>query len=72
MKTRKLIGALAILVWMIGYIAVAVVIGDRVSSEHWIWKAIYFPIAGVLWVFPLKPLLGWMHAKDPPAESPDI
>jgi hypothetical protein len=69
---RKLIGSFILLAWIIGYIAVATVIGDRVSSEHWIWKLLYFPVAGLAWILPVKPLLKWIHAKDHPAESPDV
>jgi hypothetical protein len=69
---RKPLGALIILVWIVAYVAVAAVIGDRIASEHWAWKVLYFPIAGLAWVLPLKPLLRWMHAKDAPRESPDV
>jgi len=69
---RKLIGSLVIVAWMVAYIAVAAVVGDRISSEHWVWKLLYFPIVGVAWVLPLKPLLRWIHARDAPRESPDI
>lgn len=69
---RKPIGATILLIWMIAYIAVAAVVGDRIAYEHWAWKLLYFPIAGLAWVLPLKPLLKWMHAKDAPHESPDV
>ena len=69
---RKPLGALIIVVWIVCYVAVAAVIGDRIASEHWFWKVLYFPIAGLAWVLPLKPLLRWMHAKDAPKESPDV
>lgn len=69
---RKIVGSLVILVWMVGYIAVAAVVGDRIAYEHWFWKVLYFPIAGLAWILPLKPLLKWMHAGDGPRESPDI
>lgn len=69
---RKLVGSLILLVWMIGYIAVAVVIGDRIAHEHWGWKLLYFPIAGLAWVLPLRPLVKWMHSRDRPRESPDV
>ena len=69
---RKPLGALIIVVWIVTYVAVAAVIGDRIASEHWFWKVLYFPIAGLAWILPLKPLLRWMHAKDAPKESPDV
>lgn len=69
---RKLVGSLILITWLIAYVAVAVVIGDRVSAEHWIWKALYFPVAGLAWVLPLKPLIRWIHSKDKPLDSPDV
>lgn len=69
---RKLIGSLVILAWLVAYIAVAAVIGDRIALEHWAWKVLYFPIVGIGWIFPLKPLMRWIHAKDGPRESPDV
>lgn len=69
---RKLIGSLSLLAWMIVYIGVAAVVGDRIAGEHWIWQAVYFPVAGVAWVIPLRPLLRWMHSQDTSRESPDV
>jgi hypothetical protein len=69
---RKPIGAIILLVWLIAYVAVAAVVGDRIAYEHWAWKLLYFPIAGLAWVLPVKPLLKWMHARDAPLEKPDV
>lgn len=69
---RKIVGSLIIVGWMVAYIAVAAVVGDRIALEHWAWKALYFPIVGIAWVLPLKPVLRWIHAKDAPRESPDV
>jgi hypothetical protein len=69
---RKIVGAIVLVVWLVGYVAVAALIGDRIAQEHWGWKVLYFPIAGLAWILPLKPLLRWMHAKDAPKESPDV
>jgi hypothetical protein len=72
-RVRKAIGATLMIVWVLLYIAVAGVVGDRVMYEkNWIWKLLYFPIVGIAWILPLKPLLKWMHAKDRPSESPDV
>ena len=69
---RKLIGSLVLVAWMVAYIAIAAVIGDRIAGEHWAWKVLYFPIAGIASVLPLRPLINWIHAKDAPRESPDV
>lgn len=69
---RKFLGAVVLVTWLVAYVAVAAVIGDRIAHEHWAWKVLYFPIAGLAWILPLKPLLRWVHAKDAPKESPDV
>lgn len=69
---RKFIGAATILIWVTAYIAVVAVIGDRVTQEPLWIQLIFFPVAGLAWVLPIKPLLKWMHAKDAPLESPDV
>lgn len=69
---RKLIGSLLIAAWLITYVAVAAVIGDRVLGGGWLGKLLFFPIAGIGWVVPVKPLIGWAHAKDGPKQSPDV
>jgi hypothetical protein len=69
---RKVIGSIALVAWIVGYVAVAALVGDRIATEHWAWKLLYFPVAGLAWILPLKPLLRWMHAKDAPLEKPDV
>lgn len=69
---RKFIGAFLIVAWLVAYVAVAAVVGDRVLKEPLVVQIIFFPIAGLAWVLPLRPLLRWMHAKDAPKESPDV
>lgn len=69
---RKLIGVLSILVFLSGYIVAAVVIGEKLSGQHWAISVIYYTVAGIAWALPLRPLLQWMHAKDEQLPSSDI
>jgi hypothetical protein len=69
---RKLVGSIALLAWIGFYVAVAALVGDRIANEHWAWKLLYFPVVGLAWVLPVRPLLRWMHARDAPKESPDV
>jgi hypothetical protein len=69
---RKPVGAIVLVLWLVVYVAVAALVGDRIAQEHWAWKVLYFPVAGLAWILPLKPLLRWMHARDAPKESPDV
>jgi hypothetical protein len=69
---RKLIGSAALVGWVVAYVAVAAVVGDRVAQEHWLVQLAFFPVAGLAWILPLKPLLRWMHAADPRGETPEV
>ena len=69
---RKLIGVLAILIFLSAYIVAAVFIGEKLSGQHWAISVVYYTVAGIAWAFPLKPLLQWMHAKDEQLPSSDL
>jgi hypothetical protein len=69
---RKIIGSLSLVVWVIAYVAVAGVLGDRIAKEAWYWQVLFFPVAGLAWILPLKPLLRWMHQHDAPLERTDV
>jgi len=69
---RKPAGIFAILaliaVWAAAVASLAGVVG------RWpIWlQSIFYIFAGIIWIFPLKPLLRWMetgrfHAQNPPS-----
>lgn len=70
---RRAIGLLAIGIFMFVYIILAASLGNLfLDKPLWI-KMTYFSIAGLVWVFPLKPLFIWMRAKPneiPAAEKP--
>ncbi len=56
---RKFIAMLAIVGFLVGYIALAATIGSMlVDAPRWV-QLIYFVIAGILWAFPLKPIMDW-------------
>lgn len=60
-RLRKLLGTLLLLVWMLVYTIACVF-----ASLHWVpdshlARLIFFPLAGIAWVFPLRPLFIWMR-----------
>jgi hypothetical protein len=58
-RTRKLIGGLAMLVFLVVYVALAIILVDFLP--HWGWlKGLYFVVVGIGWGIPLIPLLTWM------------
>jgi hypothetical protein len=58
-RLRKLIGGLAMLVFLGLYVAAAVTLVDRLPNWGWL-KGLYFIVVGIGWGIPLIPLLTWM------------
>ena len=58
---RKPAGMFAILA-IIGIWAVIVAsFADYVSDWHWSAQAVFYTVAGIIWIFPTRPLLSWME-----------
>jgi hypothetical protein len=64
-RTRKFIGAVALLAFLAFYalVAMAVAIVLQVNDSKWIELSFYF-IAGLLWVIPAGLLIRWMVRPD--------
>jgi hypothetical protein len=61
-RTRKAFGCFLLLAYLALYAALAATLGAYVWAHAPSWAGlIFYPIAGVVWVFPLKPLFGWMN-----------
>lgn len=65
LRTRKLVGAIALLVFLAIYalaaMMVAVVLQVNASK---VVELIYYPVAGLLWVLPAMWLVKWMQRPD--------
>ena len=57
--SRTPIATLAVLAVAVVWIATAAVLGDYVRPLHWAVQAIYYPVAGCGWVFPVWWLMLW-------------
>ncbi len=57
---RKLVGSVAILVFLAIYIGVAIVVAEIVPP-FWAAKLAYFLFVGTAWGAPLIPLISWMN-----------
>ena len=58
---RKFIVSVGLLVYLIAYIVVAVNIGTMIAdAPNWV-QLIYYVVAGIAWIAPLKPVFGWMN-----------
>jgi len=65
MRTRKLIGACALLVLVIVWALVAMALAQTLLvSASGIVAAAYYVLAGIGWVLPAMPLISWMSRPD--------
>jgi uncharacterized membrane protein len=69
MRTRKFVGALALIAFVLLYAFFAAAVGDvAMRNASWPAQAAYFLIAGLLWIFPAALIIWWMQrprASDP-------
>lgn len=67
MRTRKLVGAILLLLFLAAYallaMLVAVVLEVNGSKAA---ELIYYVVAGLLWVAPAGWLIKWMRSRTPP------
>lgn len=64
---RKPAGIFAILALIAGWAAIIVSLSATVGQWPILMQAIFYLVAGIIWILPLKPLLRWMetgHFKD--------
>jgi len=60
-RTRKLIGAIVLLLFLLIYaVAVASIGAGRVTEASPLLQLLYFVVAGLAWVLPAGLLLRWM------------
>lgn len=67
-QNRRMIGLLVVLLYIVLYLIVAGQIGNFFVNKPPIVNIAFFIVAGIIWIFPLKPLFNWMRAK--PEEVP--
>lgn len=60
---RKPIAMLITLVFLAVYIMAAVEIGARLTGAPGLAQLAFYIVAGVVWAFPLYPLMRWMNAR---------
>ena len=59
-RTRKAIGGVLILAFLLAYVIIAVRLSDHLPPNKGV-KLVYFLIAGTAWGAPLIPLITWMN-----------
>ena len=64
-RTRKAIGCFALLAYLSLYALFAASLGLALAPMAPNWaQLIYYAVAGVVWVIPLKGLFGWINRSD--------
>ena len=68
-RLRRAIGITTTITFIIVYVVFASIAGNLfLDKPIWI-KIPFFAVAGIIWIFPLKPLYMWMKPK--PGELPE-
>jgi len=60
LRTRKLVGSLALCLWLFVFVMVAVAIISRAERLSLFPELLLYVVLGFAWVLPLKPLFIWM------------
>ena len=64
-RTRKLIGTVALLALVIVWALLAMAFAQvLLASQSGIAAALYYVVAGLGWVLPAMPLISWMSRPD--------
>ena len=65
-RTRKLIGAFALITLVIVWALLAMMIAQPIMrATDGVPVTLYFIVAGIGWVLPAMPLIRWMSRPDP-------
>ncbi len=64
-RTRKLIGTLAIIIFVLIYGPLAMALAEsRILEAPKLVQTLAYAVLGLAWVFPLMPLIRWMERPD--------
>lgn len=58
---RKGVGIFLIVMLIVGWSVAVVTLAERLGEWPWPLQALFFIVAGIAWIAPLKPLLRWME-----------
>ncbi len=66
MRTRKFIGAITLLVYLVTYSIIAMAFGaSQIVGGSNLIQVLYFLAAGLVWIIPAGLLIRWMQRPDP-------
>ena len=64
-RARKFLGTCLTIVFLLGYVFFAAVLGDAVVARHWAVQTVFFLVLGLVWIFPVMAVIRWMERPDP-------
>jgi hypothetical protein len=57
--SRTLPALLLGLVFLLLYLGLVLWAGDWVQQQHWLLEAVFYVVAGIAWVVPIRALMFW-------------
>jgi len=69
---RKPIGILSILVYITIWVMLVASVSPWIEELYILVQTIFYLICGIIWIFPLKPMLYWMEHGHWPKKNKDI
>jgi hypothetical protein len=70
MRTRKLIGSVLLLIFVLSYVFGAAAVGSgRLAEAGAVTRLLYYLLAGLLWVYPAGLLVRWMQRPDTDSDA---
>lgn len=64
-RTRKAIGCFVLLAYLAIYAILAAGLGAALAPRAPAWgELLYYALAGIVWIFPLRPLFTWMNRPE--------
>ncbi len=67
MRTRKLIGTVVMLAFIMFYALFAMAVAEgRISQAPKLVQTLAYIVLGLVWIVPLLPLIRWMAKPDKP------
>ena len=68
-RTKKLIGAIIMLVWISVYALIAMIVALKVLPHaNGLIAFVYYAVAGTIWIIPIGLMLPWMNREAPRAK----
>jgi len=58
---RKPFGALLILLLITVWAVIVASVAELMEGLHWLVFVPYYLVAGIVWIYPVKPLLRWIE-----------